>query len=347
MTEAPPCPWPPERLTPVLITYNRAEALAATLAQWASGPAAGANLRVLDNASTDDTPAVVASFRTRLPNLTYVRNACNVGGWGNILRAVEHGTSEYLWIIGDDDQWFLDDLAELVRVLDAGEADVVRLGWLVQEGRGRLVQARELAAREPLFFPSLSMISATIFRRRLMVDVLPQAYAGAGDAYPQLVPLLRAFEAGPLAIHSLARDLLRHTPSDRPGYFLGDLEWFAGWFRTGRFLASARGRSVFCGSILHYVTRQRPSWLARRLVLPMNALRFKGQSVPQGAYLASLLGFGTGWRGHVLLACLGYLLVPGWLARRVDARYRAWAGLKPVPDPEALADHRGRRTERL
>ena len=346
MTE-PACPWRPDLLTPVLITFNRAEALARTLTQWAAGAAASANLLVLDNASTDDTPAVVARFRSRLPNLTYARNPCNLGGAANILRAVEHGDTEYLWIIGDDDHWRLDDVAELAAVLAAGEADVIRLGWLVQEGRGRLAQARELAEREPMFFPSLSMISATIFRRRLMVDTLPQAYTGAGDAYPQLVPLLRAFEAGPLAIHSLGRDLLRHTPSDRPGYFLGDLEWFACWFRTGRFLASPRWRAAYCASILHYVTRQRPTWLAQRLVLPMNALRFKGQAVPQGAYLASLLAYGTGWRGNVLVACLGYALVPRFLARWLDVRYRVWAGLKPVPDPEALADHRRRRTERL
>jgi glycosyltransferase involved in cell wall biosynthesis len=339
--------WDPALLTPVLITFNRAKELAATLEQWAAGPGAAANLLVLDNASTDGTPEVVASFRARMPNLAYVRNVCNLGGAANILRAVEHGTGEYLWIIGDDDRWYLDDVSELFQVLREGAADVVRLGWLVQEGRGRRVPARELAAGEPLFFPSLSMISATIFRRRLMIDSLPLAYQGASDAYPQLVPLLRAFEEGELAIHSLTRDLIVHTPSDRPGYFLGDLEWFACWFRTSRFLRSARWRRVFCGSILHYVTRKAPTWLAQRLVLPMNALRFKAQGVPQGAYLGSILAYGTGWRGNVLTASMGYALVPKGAARWLDARYRAWAGLRPLPEAAALAEHRSTRSERL
>ena len=347
MTDLSAMPWAPGLLTPVLITFNRSGPLAATLEQWASSAAVCAKLLILDNASTDDTAAVVARFQARMPNLAYARNPCNLGGAANILRAVEHGESEYLWIIGDDDRWFLEDLTELTQVLEQGTADVIRLGWLVREGRGRQVPAEVLAEREPCFFPSLSMISSTIFRRRLLVEVLPQAYQGAADAYPQLVPLLRAFEAGGLTIHSLSRDLLVHTPSDRPGYFLGDLEWFACWFRTSRFLRSARWRARFCGSILQYVTRNDSSWLARKLVLPMNALRFKAQRVPQGAYLCSLLAYGQGWRGNLLAACVAYALAPRVLAGWLDARYRAWAGLKPLPAQAVLAAHRAGRVERL
>jgi len=67
-------PWDPSLLTPVLITYNRAGDLAATLEQWASGPAATANLLVLDNASTDGTRDVVEAYRARMPGLAYTRN---------------------------------------------------------------------------------------------------------------------------------------------------------------------------------------------------------------------------------------------------------------------------------
>jgi glycosyltransferase involved in cell wall biosynthesis len=340
-------PWDPALLTPVLITYNRADDLAATLEQWAGSAAAQANLLILDNASSDRTPEVVAAFRARLPNLGYVRNPCNVGGPANILRAAEQGDSEYLWIIGDDDRWFLEDLTELAQVLLNREADVIRLGWLVTEGRGQLRPAMDLAEREPLFFPSLSMISATIFRRRLLVDTLPFAYQAVADAYPQLVPFLKAFEAGTLTVHSLERDLMLHTPSTRPGYYLGDLEWFSHWFRTSRFLASPRWRRVFCGSILHYVTRRDPSWLAQRLVLPMNALRYRDRGVPQGAYLASLLGYGCGWRCNILAAAAGYFLVPGFLGRWLDDRYRAWAGVRPPAGAGALARRQAERDARL
>ena len=345
---AEPCPWPPEVLTPVLITFNRAEDLARTLEQWASGPLAGANLVVLDNASTDGTAQVAAAFRARMPNLVYVRNPHNVGGAANILRAVEQGNTPYLWIIGDDDRWDVGDLAELTAVLGEGRADVVRLGWLVgAESRGRTLAAQALAEAEPLFFPSLSLISSVILRRRLFVERLGLAYQGASDAYPHLVPLLRAFEETEVQVHSLREDLVVHTPAPKPGYFLGDLEWFSYWFRTGRYLEAPHWKRLYNRSILHYVTRRDPSWLALRLVLPMNALRYKALGVPQGPYLASLLGFGEGWRGNVLVACLGYVWVPGWLGRWLDGFYRRWAGLGPAPDRAEMDARRKVRTVRI
>lgn len=340
-------PWDPALLLPVLITYNRAGDLAATLGQWAAGPGASANLLVLDNASTDGTADVVASFRARMPNLAYARNPFNLGGAANILRAVEQGSSEYLWILGDDDAWSLESLPELARVLRTGEADLVRLGWLVEQGRGRTVPAGELAEAEPLFFPSLSLISSTVLRRQIMVEHLPRAYQGLSDAYPQVVPLLLAFNRGALAVHSLERDLLVHTPSSRPGYFLGDLEWFSYWFRTSRFLADPGWRRRFCASILHYVTRRKPTWLARHLVLPMNALRYKALGVPQAPYLFSLLAAGAGLRGHLAAVCATYALVPRFLAKWLDDRYRPWAGVKPLPSPAELAVLRAKRAERL
>ena len=341
-------PWPAESLSPVLITYNRAEELARTLGQWAEGPLAGANLVVLDNASSDGTAEVVAGFRERMPNLSYLRNPHNVGGAANILRAVEQGATPYLWIIGDDDRWEQQDPSELAAVLAQGQADVIRLGWLVGAGsRGQTLSARALAEQEPLFFPSLSLISSVIVRRQMFVKHLGLAYQGAGDAYPHMVPMLRAFEETDLAVHSLRGDLVVHTPATKPGYFLGDLEWFSYWFRTGRFLEDPHWQRRYGRSILRYVTRRDPSWLAQRLVLPMNALRFKAAGVPQGPYLASLLGFGKGWRGNILLACLGYALIPARLAAWLDRRYRRWAGLGPGPERAELEARRKNRKLRI
>ena len=348
MTDPPVAPWPPELLAPVLITYNRAQELGHTLEQWAAGPLAGANLLVLDNASSDGTAEVVAAFAGRMPNLGYARNAHNVGGAANILRAVEHGASPYLWIIGDDDRWEPRELGELAAVLGEGRADLIRLGWLVGEAsRGRTVSGRQLAATEPLFFPSLSLISSVILRRSLFVAQLGLAYQGASDAYPHLVPMLRALEETDLAVHTLSQDLVVHTPASKPGYFLGDLEWFSYWFRTGRFLEEARLRRLFGRSILAYVTRRDPSWLAMRLVLPMNALRYKALDLPQGPYLASLLGFGEGWRANILLAWLGYALVPRFLAAWLDGFYRPWAGLGPAPQRAELQARRKTRKKRI
>lgn len=340
-------PWPQELLTPILITFNRSEDLARTLGFWAGGAAKDARMIVLDNASTDQTPAVVERFKARMPRLAYARNAFNIGGPGNILRAVEYSDSEYLWILGDDDTWFLDDVSELVEVLEKGEADVIRLGWLVPEAaRGHLCPARELAAVEPLFFPSLSQISSLIIRRSVFLKYLRRAYEAVSDFYPHLVPQILALEEGDLQVHSLCRDLVVHTPSAKPGYFLGDLEWFTGWMRTGRAIRSARLRSAYSWSILKYVTRKQTGWLPPRLVIPMNALRHKALGVPQWPYLFSMVGYAVGLRGVVWVALLVHALVPRPLARWLDRRYRAWAGLAPLLTYDAPDERQRARLDR-
>ena len=70
--------WPNELCEPVLITYNRAQELEKTLAAFAELKDRHLILHVLDNCSTDQTPAVVAAWQKEWPGLGYHRNAYNI-----------------------------------------------------------------------------------------------------------------------------------------------------------------------------------------------------------------------------------------------------------------------------
>jgi glycosyltransferase involved in cell wall biosynthesis len=61
---------------------------------------------VIDNASTDHTSIIVESYlRGPLKGvIKYMRNSANIGMLGNIIRCFELATTEWLWILGDDDQ---------------------------------------------------------------------------------------------------------------------------------------------------------------------------------------------------------------------------------------------------
>lgn len=58
---------------------------------------------VSDNASTDETPALVQDIARRVPHLQYSANAQNIGPQGNYHKLVHQAAGRYLWIIGDDD----------------------------------------------------------------------------------------------------------------------------------------------------------------------------------------------------------------------------------------------------
>ncbi len=73
-------------------------------------------LLVSDNASTDDTPQVVASFRD--PRLEYIRLDEDIGLVGNHNQLLDRVESEYVLILPDDDIAYPELLERTVSVLD-------------------------------------------------------------------------------------------------------------------------------------------------------------------------------------------------------------------------------------
>ena len=303
------------KLDPVLITYNRAKELERTLDVFIAAGLTTIKMHILDNASTDNTPHIVALAQLKWPNLTYHRNAYNIGGNANILRALEVSNSEYSWIIGDDDAWLLDSLDELLTVIQDGKADVVRLGWLVApDNRGKLLQATEIVESEKFFFASLSMISATIIRRCIITPTLPYGYMAIPDAYPQLVSILKSITRCQLLIYTMSTDLMIHTPSSSPGYYLGDLEWCSSWFRMSRFIDDNIIRRKFVGEAAGYLSRDTPGAVREFLILVKIVVKFKAWGITQWPYLLSMLAYGLGWRFRTISLLIINMITPKAMA---------------------------------
>jgi len=74
---------------------------------------------VVDDASTDDTPEVVAQFRDK--PIKYIRHAERKGGSAARNTGITHSQSEYIAFLDDDDEWLPEKLARQVSVLDAGD----------------------------------------------------------------------------------------------------------------------------------------------------------------------------------------------------------------------------------
>lgn len=86
-------------------TYNRAPWLRHTLPQILAltAPYGDAiEVVVCDNASTDDTPQVVAEI-AKGSSVRFFRNPQNVGMLGNLGVTARHSTGRFVWVIGDDD----------------------------------------------------------------------------------------------------------------------------------------------------------------------------------------------------------------------------------------------------
>lgn len=328
--------WDNALCEPVLITYNRAQHLDKTLAAFFALKDTGMRFHVLDNNSTDETAAIVSKWQSQWPMLVSHRNTYNIGGGANILRALELSNAVYAWILGDDDAWHLQHIDLLMDALVTCQADIIRLGWLVSESfSGTLTSANTLFTAEHYFFASLSMISATVVKRSLITAHLPQAYGAINTFYPQLALYIAAMQTQSLSIYSLKKALLIHTPNHEPGYFNGDLEWYAGWFKAGQFFTDLSQKKHFNQEIVRYMIRPKTGYWAEFLWLLQVALNAKARHLPQWRYLGVLFIFGSGWRFRLSCITLIYALFPTWLAKLAR---RGYYYLANKPYREALYD---------
>lgn len=95
-------------MTPILSicipTYNRGPYLARTLRSIADQVTDEVEVVIADNASVDDTEAIVESLKPLFPHLTYFRWQQNMGADRNFLKVIEVAHGDYCWFLGSDDK---------------------------------------------------------------------------------------------------------------------------------------------------------------------------------------------------------------------------------------------------
>jgi len=149
--------------TVAIPTRNGEAWLAAAIESVLAQRLANIELLILDNASTDGTPALVARYADD-PRLVYRRNPVDIGLAGNVNRACREARGAALIILGSDDR--LEP-----RFLEAGMA---------------FLQAH----------PDVSMVHGPA----AWIDAEGRRFGGTGQVWPPTTPgpqgMLQAFEAG-------------------------------------------------------------------------------------------------------------------------------------------------------
>lgn len=87
-------------------TFNRAHLLADSLGSALAQSLPGIEIIVSDNASTDDTTAVVQALSDS--RVSYVRQGTNLGAGGNLKALLEMASADYFCLLQDDDMIFPD-----------------------------------------------------------------------------------------------------------------------------------------------------------------------------------------------------------------------------------------------
>ena len=118
MTQATSQPSERPLLSFAIPTYNRAKCLDRLLGVLLNQLQSESRVELIvsDNASMDNTSAVVEDYKQRGLSIRYLRNESNRGADFNILQCYEQAAGKYVWVFGDDD---VIAPGTLKRVLDA------------------------------------------------------------------------------------------------------------------------------------------------------------------------------------------------------------------------------------
>lgn len=93
------------RIAAVVVTYNRAQLLSECLESLVHQSRPLDAIYVIDNNSTDNTPAEVEKFVSKYPQIRYLRQATNTGGAGGFnigVKAAYEDGYDWVWLMDDD-----------------------------------------------------------------------------------------------------------------------------------------------------------------------------------------------------------------------------------------------------
>lgn len=160
------------RVSVVMGTYNRAHMIDRSIESLRRQTLTDWELIIADDASTDNTAAVVAAWADREPRIVAVRSEVNGGTSRTYNRAFALARAPYIAMLDDDDVWCVDDkLARQVEFLDSHPEYVgCGGGMIVVDPQGSelyryLKPETDERIRSMMLFANPMANSTTMFRR--------------------------------------------------------------------------------------------------------------------------------------------------------------------------------------
>lgn len=312
------------KLSICIATFKRGQFIGDTLDSILNQIEPGVEIVVVDGASPDDTPEVMARYTAAHPEIRYFRESVNSGVDADFDKAVSYAQGEFCWLMSDDDLLRPGAVATVLSTL-CGEYDLV-----IVNAEVRSVDLSELFEKQRLMFDAdkvyraadseaffaeiatyLSFIGCVVIRRTYWLARERSAYYGSLFIHVGVI-----FQSPPVRnIRAIAEPLI----TIRYGNAMWTSRSFEIWmYKWPQLIWSFPD---FSDSVKRKVCRQEP-WRSAKALFYFRAL---------GAY--SSVEFEKNWQGNVgrLEKMLAYLfsIFPASLANLVMVTYFALS-VKPA-----------------
>ncbi len=179
------------RVTIGVPVYNSESLLDQCLENLAAQTFKDFKVIVLDNASTDGTPAIAQRFAARDPRFVHIRQPHNKGARQNFADALAMADTAYFMWRADDDRSDVNFVEEMVRLLDAHPQAALAVGRAVLEKKDD-VRVKAFPFRWPLEPAALYRIRLLLRSRSTWIYGLfrtaeaKESFARVYDGFPHV-----------------------------------------------------------------------------------------------------------------------------------------------------------------
>lgn len=318
-----------DQLELAIITYNRSGPLEHTLGQLHDSPFAECRITVLDNCSTDGTPAVCERWSERFGDFHVVRHRYNIGLSPNYLRAVELTQATYTWVLSDDETYDFSDCKDLVACLREGEVDLLMIGSPHQFDweRGLRTTVPDLIARGGQYHAAFTFVAGSLFRTSLFgSSAMARGYRNSENLYPHF-PFVHDQVARGSSVYIARRAIVERTRRPIHETVRDLMSWIVKWARSCEIIGDPQLRKAV---IYQAMGGDQRAW-ARQVLLHTMLTRLD-EPERLGRYLADLFVVCRQEQRLVVAGCAPLAVVPRpvyGLVRRALRRRRRMVGEDP------------------
>jgi glycosyltransferase involved in cell wall biosynthesis len=197
----------PSRLTVILPNFNHGRLLPRALSALAAQERAADEILLIDDASSDDSLSVAATWQARLPQMRIIAQSPNAGVVATLRRGLAEATGDFVYLGAADDETRPELFARAIAALEThpraalatAEVQLVTLDGRISGLRPAILPSREEAYFDPAATAGLLrradhwvVAVAAVWRRTPMLE--------AGGIDPELGPLVDSFLARELAL---------------------------------------------------------------------------------------------------------------------------------------------------
>lgn len=194
------------RLTIAIPTYNRNQTLLKYIKGLLPQLTPECKLLIFDNLSDTPVAETLQESLAQFPqiNCEIVRNRANIGGNANIMRCLEMSETEWVWILGDDDQVMPDAIDIILKYIDAYPACLL-LNFSHDGVRKQSFMTKGLEQMVAEFDPSadLPWISSNVYNRARLAVNLKYGYQYTYSMLPHVVTLLVSIKEDDVCVFSI------------------------------------------------------------------------------------------------------------------------------------------------